>query len=293
MKWPDRLYERCNVSENRSLATLTTAGAGGWVDLLAEPADREALCQVVAHLAAESIPFRLLGRGSNVLAADGRLPGVVVCTRRLVEITQLGAGRIAADAGAPLKQLVGLCTALGLSGAEGLVGIPGSVGGAAVLNAGGRYGQLADLVESLTVLTPDGRLRRISGETCGFGYRSSNLAGAIVVSLTLQLQPARAEDVRRRTREILEEKRRSQPLRARSCGCVFKNPPGRHAGVLLDKAGLKGARHGDAKISTTHANFMVNTGRASRSDFDALIEKARSRVQECFNVTLEPEVVLW
>jgi len=295
MRLPDHLARSCARCDGPSLASLTTAGVGGKALCLLEPDGAGALAKLLSFLKQESIPHRLLGAGSNVLAPDGGINEVVVRTGRLEGMDVVGGRgvRLRAEAGAPLQRLVSFCSKEGFSGAESLAGIPGSVGGAVMMNAGGRWGEVASLVEEATVVEGDGSVRVLRNAECGFVYRGSNLKGRAVVSITIRLTRSLAERVHATTADIVAHKRKTQPLGEKSCGCVFKNPPGRYAGEILDRAGLKGRRCGGARISTRHANFVINEGGATRGDWDRLIDEARSRVRDLFGLDLELEVEKW
>ncbi len=268
---------------------------GGTAQLLAEPENGAAARDLIAFLQRGAIPFRAIGGGSNILPPDGESGLVVVGTRRFdsVDLSGSDPAILRAGAGAPLARLVSLAGKQGLTGLEGLAGIPGTVGGAAVMNAGGRHGSLEEVFEEAVVLEGGGGPTVKNRKQCGFRYRGSNLGGWFILEVALRLGRDRPESVRERTRAILEEKRRTQPLDQRSCGCIFKNPPGRSAGQLLDQAGLKGSSEGGALISPKHANFMVNTGGATRRDFDGLIDRARAKVLSIFSVELDLEVERW
>ena len=209
------------------LAGLTTFGIGGPAELLARPGDRARLAALLAAAAAEGLPVRILGAGSNVLAADEGVRGlVVVLTGREFARLETLPGGARCGAGLRLPRLVRESAAAGLSGLEGLAGIPATVGGALRTNAGGGYGCIGDAVEEIEALDLSGREVRVGREAAGFGYRTSNLGGLVLTGCRLNLTPADPEAVRRRTREVLDEKRRTQPLDLPSAGCVFRNPPG-------------------------------------------------------------------
>lgn len=268
---------------------------GGTARLLVEPEESAAALDLVAFLQRESIDFRPIGGGSNVLPPDGGSDLIVVATRRLdgVALTGTDPVLLRAGAGAPLQRLVALTAKEGLSGLEPLAGIPGTVGGAVVMNAGGRHGCIESVFEEAVVAGRDGGPRIVKRGRCGFRYRGSNLGRHLVLEVVLRLGRCRPEDACRRIDAIVGEKKRTQPLGKRSCGCIFKNPEGHSAGKLIDQAGLKGATHGAACISSKHANFMINRGGATRSDFDALIDTVRARVRSLFQIDLELEVERW
>jgi UDP-N-acetylmuramate dehydrogenase len=241
----------------------------------------------------EGLPVRVLGDGSNVFVSSRRFPGAVICTRGLQGI-RLEGERIVVAAGMALMRTIAWTWRQGFTGLESLVGIPGSMGGAVRMNAGGRYGDTAERVvrvHGIELLTGDDVT--LEAAECGFGYRTSALGPLVVTEIELRLPRGDGEAARRRGRDILREKRASQPLRARTAGCVFRNPPGEHAGRLIDRAGLKGRRRGDAWVSPVHANFIVAGPDARADDVGDLIRLVRSRVLERCGVALELEIDVW
>jgi UDP-N-acetylmuramate dehydrogenase len=277
---------------NEPLAGHTTFHIGGPAEVFVEPHDVEELRDVVRFSNEMGLPVLMLGRGSNLLVSDEGVRGIVVVTRRLSRVRRHGSV-ITAESGVSLPKLVNMAVRWGLGGLEALVGIPGTVGGALAMNAGGKYGMIGSLVHSVTVIEPDGALRPVRREELLFGNRASSLKDAVVAEASFELSEAPGQVLSDRARAIIEEKKRSQPLSARSAGCIFRNPPGGYAGALIDRAGLKSQRVGGARVSSKHANFIVNSGRASARDVLGLIEVVRRRVAERFEVRLETEVEMW
>lgn len=274
------------------LSVHTTFRIGGPAELFVVPRTVEELREVIAECCRRGVPLHVLGRGSNLLVADEGVRGVVVSTRRLDCFERRGAV-VVAQAGAFLPQLVHEAAGWGLSGLEPLVGIPGTVGGALVMNAGGRHGTIAPLVRRVTVVQPDGVLRHLGHEQVRFAHRTSNLRGLVIAEAELELVPDEPRAIRRRCEAILAEKKRSQPMSERSAGCVFRNPSGASAGALIDLARLKSFRIGGARVSTKHANFIINDGAACARDVLQLMEVVRTTVAEQFKVHLQNEVELW
>ncbi len=277
-----------------SLAPFSSFRIGGIARRLYRPADIAETHALTASLGGEN--FRILGGGTNVLFASPVIaePIVVVpraTTWRVIERTE-GRVLVEADAGLPMSVLVNETASRGLAGLEVMAGVPGTVGGALVMNAGGRHGTIADAVESVRVLNGTGETT-IPATEIEFAYRRSSLKGEMIGAARFALAPRASEAVRERMRAIVDEKRASQPLGARCAGCVFHNPPGISAGGLIDEAGLKGAACGDAAVSEVHANFIVNRGRASAADVLALIDKIRGEVGRRFGITLETEIEIW
>ncbi len=294
-KWPMHSLNdlSAKLTEDVPLAPLTTFRIGGPARLLFQPHSEAELCEVLRWLDENNQAYRILGGGSNILVRDEGWPGAVIRLCDTLAGIDFDGTRVTAGGGALLVRLVAECASRGLSGAECLVGIPGTIGGALVMNAGGRYGHVGPLVHRVRVYAA-GRLRDLAGDEISFAYRSSSLAGSVVVSAELELKLFPGDAVCASMRKILLEKRRLQPVGAKSAGCVFKNPPGAPpAGALIEKAGLKGAWVGGAKISELHANYIVNTGGATACDVRRLIERVRREVYERFDVELELEIEMW
>lgn len=270
------------------LAGLTTFGIGGPADHLALPATQERAVELIGHARAEGMRVRLLGGGSNLLADDGGVRGLVV-KLPAGEIETRGA-KVRLPGGMPLARAVDACRRRGLSGVEELAGIPGSVGGAAVMNAGAFGREFGELAVSVGVLDDDGP-QEFSKDSCRFAYRSSGLSGKVVLWVELELAKAAPRRVARRIRETLAERRRRFPP-GRSAGCVFRNGRVR-AGALIEGLGLKGACRGGARVSRRHANFIVNSGGATADDVVGLIRMIRRKALAEAGVALELEVEVW
>ncbi len=274
-------------------ASLTSFKTGGRAEFLFEPRDGAELASVLDFLTEEGIPWRLLGGGTNVLAPDEGMRGAVIRLAGEFRRLEFDGPIAVAGAAVPLAALVNGGAEKGLSGAECLAGIPGTVGGALVMNAGGKYGRIGSIVENVTVFERPGP-KTLTPDTLSFGYRRSSLKGQTVLSARFTFKEAGSEEVGLRTRRFLDEKRASQPLSQPSAGCVFRNPPGDlTAGALIDRAGLKGHSVGGAAVSPLHANYIVNTASATSGDVRALIDEVRSRVRDAFGVELELEIELW
>lgn len=281
------------LTENAPLAPLTTFRIGGPARYLFEPENEAQLRDVLAWIESAGVEYRILGGGSNILVDDAGCPGAVLRLAGGLAGISFDGRRSTAGGGALLARFVAQCAGRGLSGAEWLAGIPGTLGGALVMNAGGRHGRIGDLVRRVRVLDGAGA-RELERGDVDFSYRRSSLAGALVVSAEFELKPFPAEAVAAAMRKVLVEKRRQQPLSAASAGCVFKNPPdGPPAGRLIEDAGLKGAWVGGAKVSELHANYIVNTGSATAADVRGLIERITEAVCGKFGVDLEIEIELW
>jgi UDP-N-acetylmuramate dehydrogenase len=275
-----------------SLAPMTTFGLGGTARVVALPERIEQVVDAIHGAQMEGLPVRILGGGSNLVVSDAPFDGVVVRMRRL-RARRFFADGVEAEAGVSFPLLVKETVERGLGGIETLCGIPGTMGGILAMNAGGRHGEIKDVVEWVDVLESDGSVRRLGRGEIVFGYRFSSLREKVVLGCRLRLAPGDPSVLARRRREIQEAKEASQPLHERTAGCMFRNPAGGSAGRLIEEAGLKNARRGGARISPVHANFIVNEGNATAHDVLSLAEAARDEVRGRFGVTLEYEVVVW
>lgn len=297
--WRDALCERLRgeVLRDEPLAPRTSIRVGGPADLLVRPADPDDLAALLRGARELGVPLSVLGGGANTLVADRGVRGVVL---RLpaewgpaeLEATDASTGTLVLPAGAPISRLMQRGHALGLTGAEFLAGIPGTLGGATAMNAGTRTGELSKVLRRAELATADGA-GWVEAAALRLGYRESHLPpGAVVTRLECVLVPG---DVAR-SRAVMEadvaQRRRSQPLSQPNFGSTFWNPPGRYAGQLIEAVGLKGHRVGQAMWSDVHANFVVNLGGATAADVLALLKLARSRVKEQFGLTLHAEVKL-
>ncbi len=264
---------------------------GGPADLLVIPRTLEELRQTAAFLFEQNVAFTTLGQGSNVLIADAGIRGVVVKVGKGIDRARFEGARVAAEAGFGLPHLAQETARRGLSGLEFAAGIPASVGGAVVMNAGAHGHAMSEVTERVRVIDPDGE-RDLDRTALGFAYRTSALQGrpAVVLEVTLGLIPAPADEVRRRMEAWLAQRNATQPIGPPSSGCVFRNPEGDHAGRLIDLAGCKGMAVGDAVVSDIHANYIVNRDRATAADVLALIEQVRDRVRQGSGRDLELEI---
>ena len=268
---------------------------GGPADIFIMPHDPASLKELLIALKREDIPYLTLGGGTNVLIKDGGINGAVISLKSLKSIEVLNeeeaSVQINAEAGVPLQRLVAYSKEKGLSGLEWLVGIPGLLGGAICGNAGAFGSEMKDVVVSVWLMDADGMLNRLRNEDVRFGYRTSNISlKDIVVAGELRLRKDRREDIVSRIERFMREKRERQPLSESSAGCVFKNPPEMAAGKLIDEAGCKGMKRGDIEVSRVHANFFINRGHGTASDFMHLMGAVSERVKERFGIKLEPEI---
>jgi UDP-N-acetylmuramate dehydrogenase len=287
--WPDEISALGKLVADEPMARHTTLGVGGVAQWYFSPSDGDSLARAMAAIP-EEVPILPMGRGSNLLIADEGFEGVVMDLGRLNHLDGHDR-RLRAEAGVRMSRLAAYCAAQGWSGVEFMATVPGDVGGGVAMNAGAFGQQASDTLQLVEVVYRDGRSESLDAATLDLAYRQCRLPrGSLVVAAHFELQPGETDAVRRRTREIRERRSASQPLAQANCGSIFKNPPGHHAAALIEQAGLKGLRHGGARISDVHANFIVNEGGASASDVLTLIRKSQDEVSARFSVRLEPEV---
>lgn len=269
------------VRVNEPLARHVSFRIGGPAEILLLPRSLGDLEATVAWLYREAVPFIVLGRGSNVLIADRGVRGIVLKTGQGQEGVRYDGARVAAECGASLPHLSRKASTRGLAGLEFAAGIPGSVGGAVVMNAGAHGSSMADITERVRVLTPAGEMRW-SASDLAFGYRQSRMQreGGVVMDATLVLRQADPRETVARLERWLRTRSETQPLGPPSSGCIFRNPEGDHAGRLIDAAGAKGLRVGGAIVSDLHANYILNAGGATAADVIALMGLVRARVRE-------------
>ena len=281
------------VRENVTLAPYTTMRTGGPAALFAEPQATQQLVCAVQWAKENHLPCLVLGNGSNLLIADSGFDGLVIhLGRDFSEITVSGC-TLTAQAGASLAAAARAAAQASLTGLEFAAGIPGSIGGAVCMNAGAYGGEIAQGITSARVLTPEG-VRTVGKEALALGYRASAVMKNdwIVLEATFELSPGNPDDIRAVMADLAARRRDKQPLQYPSCGSFFKRPAGHYAGALIEQAGLKGYRVGDAQVSEMHAGFVINRGHAASSDIYRLMLDVQHRVQAQFGVTLEPEVRL-
>ncbi len=283
---------RGEVTPGAPLAPRTSIRIGGPADLLVRPADAGDLVSLLVACRRMGIPWLALGGGANLLVADRGVRGVVVRLPQGFGAESAAEDRLVLSAGAPSSHLVATAQAAGLTGAEFAAGIPGTLGGLAAMNAGTRSGEMKDLLVRAELATPDG-LGWAEAGTLGLGYRRSRIAElGICTRIEVRLGRGDLAAAREAMRADLAKRRATQPLSEPTFGSTFRNPPGDHAGRLIEAVRLKGHAVGGAMWSTVHANFVVNRGGATAADVLALVNLARSRVKEAFGRVLEPEVRL-
>ncbi len=290
--------QRARVGEIRledRLSNHTYMGVGGACRALVRSPDLTSLERLIRVLGDLEIPYVALGGGTNLLVSDEGFDGVIVSTDALQEWEELEANSLRSGAGVKMARIVRWAAGRDLSGLEGLAGVPGTIGGACIMNAGGHGGEISGSLKSVEVVTapPEVHTVAVEAEALGLAYRSSSLPpGSVIGRVELVFAPSgEPGEVEKSTAELMERRLTTQPKGVRSAGSTFKNPPGDSAGRLIEECGLKGLREGAAQVSEKHANFIINTGEATARDIRALIEIVRMRVKEKTGVELELEVM--
>ena len=278
------------------MAKHTSFRIGGGAEVMAFPKSREELAQLLKTSALLDAKCAILGAGTNVLAPDAGIPGLVICLKDALDgMERLDETRIRVMAGVTMTRAAIFAANLGLSGMEFAHGIPGSIGGGVYMNAGAYGGELCQIVESVEVMDPEGNIRRLSNEEMAFSYRHSILEdqGGIVISADLMLRPGQPEEIKAKMKELQAKRSASQPLDLPSAGSAFKRPVGGYAAALIDQTGLRGFQVGGAAVSTKHAGFAVNLGGATAEDVKSLLQQVSDRVYDAHGIRLEPEVRIW
>lgn len=282
------------VEKNYPLGKSTWFGLGGSADYLIQPQDTDQLADVVRRCSENSIAVKVLGFGSNLLVQDKGVKGAVIkLSGSDFAGVEFNGDVLTVGAGADLNKIVLDCIRKGLGGIEMLGGIPGSVGGAVRMNAGGHFGDFGSAVESVTMMDNEGNIFEKAKPELSFDYRSANITAKFILGAKVKLCQADPQQLLKIVKEVWIYKKNTQPLNTKSAGCVFKNPRGMSAGAMIDRAGLKGTKIGGAVVSEKHANFIIAQDGCKSSDVVAIIEKIRKQVKEKFNVQLELEIEIW
>lgn len=291
----DDAFGAAAVRRDEPMSSHTTFKVGGPVDFLVEPNSIEGVRSALEAASRAFAPVRLLGCGSNVLVADKGLAGLVVKLGERFSAIEVDGATVRAQAGATNRQVSDAARDAGLSGYEFASGIPGSIGGAAIMNAGAYDGEFCDVCTSVTCLSPAGEVVEVGREQAGWGYRTSMMQreGWTVLGAVLELRPGSADDIGARVAELDEKRGSKQPLEMASAGSTFKRPEGHFAGKLIDDAGMRGHAAGGAQVSTKHAGFVVNRGGATAADILQVISDVQKAVEATSGVRLEPEVRMW
>ncbi len=277
------------VRFNAPLKEYTSFHIGGPADVLVEPADVEDVVRLATQTREQKLPIFVLG-GTNLLVRDKGIRGVVVSLAKLRAIKEEPGSVLYAEGGVGMPTLIGYAIRRSLSGLEWASGIPGTVAGCVVMNAGTRLGEMKDSVKAVRIVSPKGALIDCPAEAIEFRYRRAMLPSGVMVGVWLQLRQGVRSDIEKVVKDYLHYRRETQPLALPSAGCVFKNPLNDSAGRVVEAAGLKGTSVGDALVSTKHANFIVNQGHASAADVLLLIKKVRARIAQQTGIKLELEL---
>ena len=289
-------FPEIDIRFNESMANHTSFRIGGPAEVMAFPKTADELSRLLSWASSEKITPAILGAGTNVLAPDAGIPGLVICLKDALQGMEiLGDGRIRVAAGVTMTRAAVFAAGHDLGGMEFAHGIPGTVGGGVYMNAGAYGGEIRDICESVDVMTMDGKLSALSAAEMEFGYRHSRLEeeGGIVVSAVFKLTPKPEQEVRSVMQDLMNRRKTSQPLDLPSAGSAFKRPVGGYAAALIDQAGLKGFQIGGAAVSEKHAGFAVNLGGATAQDVQTLLTQVSDIVFERSGIRLEPEVRIW
>ena len=286
----------CELRYNEPMSKHTSFRIGGEVEVFASPKSKEELAEILRLSAELGVKPAILGAGTNVLAPDAGVDGIVICLKDCLDgMERLDETHIRVMAGVTMTRAAVFAANHGLAGMEFAHGIPGTVGGGVYMNAGAYGGEMKDIVESVEIMDFHGNIRTLSNEEMAFSYRHSRLedSGEIVISAVLCLANGDTEEIKAKMRALQAKRSASQPLELPSAGSAFKRPLGGYAAALIDQAGLKGFRVGGAAISTKHAGFAVNLGGATAADVQALLRQVSDIVFEKSGIRLEPEVRIW
>jgi len=284
-------FFRGSIKLSQPLATFTTFRIGGPADYYLEPSDKEDVVNLIKYLQANQFPFMIIGNASNLLISDEGYRGAVINLEAALGDIRKEGEFVVAGSGARLAKFVDFCVQRGLGGVEMLAGIPGTVGGAVIMNAGAYGGEISDYLIDVEVLR-EGNVVWVRKEEGGFSYRRSGFGRDVVLSARFALPKKDKTELMRVRRELLVKRNLAQPVNYPNAGSIFKNPQGNYAAKLIESAGLKGLRRGGAQISERHGNFIVNLGNARATDVLELIHEAQREVFEKFKVQLELEVKL-
>lgn len=282
-----------NICLQESMASHTTFRIGGLADCFVQLENTEQLIKVQKYLNQVGVPFFILGNGSNLLVSDAGFRGVILQIGSRMSGVTVEGNVIVAQAGASMAQIARTAMEHELTGMEFASGIPGTIGGGVVMNAGAYGGELSQIVTQVNVVNSEGEIMELDNETMEFGYRTSTIRNNpfTVTEVILRLEKGDRQQIRERMEELAAKRREKQPLEYPSAGSTFKRPAGHYAGQLIMEAGLRGFQCGGARVSDKHCGFVINTGNATAEDVRKLIREVQARVKDQFNVDLETEVL--
>jgi UDP-N-acetylmuramate dehydrogenase len=287
------------IKRNEPMSRHTSYAIGGPADVFAVPVDRNDLATLLREIMGKKLKCFVLGGGTNILVRDGGFRGIVISLQRMQaikierEYRSIGGAFtvIFVEAGVPLQKLLSFAVEEGLMGLEFTAGIPGTVGGAVCMNAGTASGEFGDVIDSVTLLSPEGNMVTMGREEMRFGYRTSAIPeGHVILEVRIILRHGDRNKIQEHVKEILSKRKQRQPAGLPNAGSIFKNPQEESAGKLIEAAGLKGKTVGGAQVSDKHANFIVNKGHAKASEVLTLMESMRQKVLQIHGVRLEPEI---
>jgi len=283
------------IRQEEELRKHTSLKIGGPADIFLIPASGNDLITLLKSLTKEDIPYFILGRGSNLLISDRGVRGIVIQVGRGLTGFNFRDDCLMAEAGVTLSRLAQSAAERGISGLEFAAGIPGTIGGAVVMNAGSRGGDISQVVSRVRIFKPGSGIKDWTGKDCQFEYRSSRFRGSgeIILEVELRLEPGSLPVIKERMDRIMARRKQTLPLEYPSAGSIFKNPPGDYAGHLIEATGLRGEIVGGAQISKKHANIIVNRSAAHCRDVKQLISLARRKVREKFSIDLDLELEIW
>ena len=281
------------VEFNHSIAPYTTYHLGGKAAAFVQPQTIQDLAELLRCLTHAQVPYLMLGGGSNMLFADEGFQGVVIRLGRGFQGLHIEGDRVRAKAGTQLVTVLAKAREAGLGGVEFFAGIPGTIGGAVVGNAGAKKAWIGPMVEELTVVTPHGEIKPLRKADYTYGYRNSSLkySGKVLVEVVLKLKKEPKAEIEKKVKDYFKVRRGKQPKTEKNAGSVFKNPEGNFAGRLTESVGLKGFKVGGARVSEIHANFIINDGTATAHDVVAVMREIQKRVWDEYQIKLEPEIL--
>ncbi len=280
-----------SISLNEPLARFTTFRIGGEADYLVEPVDAEDLLNIVKYCNSKAMPFYVMGNGSNILISDEGIRGVVINIESGFNYLRNENNAVITGAGVKLAKFVDFCIQNNYAGVEMLAGIPATVGGALVMNAGCYGGETSTYATEVQVIRNE-QILKLSHMECGFRYRGSNLKDSVIMQAKFELPQGNKDELSKARKNWILKRNESQPVEIPNAGCIFKNPAGSHASVLIEESGLKGSTIGGAMVSPKHANFIVNSGNATANDVLELVKKIKKTVKESKGISLDLEVKL-
>ncbi|MBE5870201.1 MAG: UDP-N-acetylmuramate dehydrogenase [Lachnospiraceae bacterium] len=283
-----------NILQNEPMKDHTTFRIGGEAECLLKVPGQDEMIELMKCFHKLETPYYVIGNGSNILVGDKGISGIVLSTSEHMNRISIDGERITVEAGEMLSRVAAVARDQGLSGLEFAAGIPGTIGGAIVMNAGAYDGEMKQIVECVRVVSAEGEVLELDNETMEFGYRTSIIKNRpfIVLEAVLKLRRAGKEEIKAKMDDFTAKRREKQPLEYPSAGSTFKRPEGNFAGRLIMDAGLRGFRVGGAQVSEKHCGFVINVGGATAADVVEVMEEVKEQVKDRFNVELEPEIIL-